>query len=71
MPSIIRGNLLMGVPVAIEMVFFLKALVYRDQETEREKVYYQQQLIEQLERNKALQLSFTKDLEKQVEDRTR
>lgn len=70
LPSIIRGNLIMGVPVAIEMVFFLKALVYRDQQTEREKIHYQQQLIEQLERNKAMQLSFTKDLEKQVEDRT-
>ena len=70
LPPLIRGNFIMGVPTAVELCLFLKALVYRDQETEREKIRYQQRLIEQMEYNRELQLSFTKNLENQVKERT-
>ena len=70
LPPLIRGNFIMGVPTAVEICLFLKALVYRDQETEQEKILYQQRLIEQMEHNRILQASFTKDLEKQVKERT-
>lgn len=46
------------------------ALVYRDKQVELEKVQYQQQLIEQLEKNKALQDNFTNNLTQQVKEKT-
>jgi hypothetical protein len=70
LPPLIRGNFIMGVPAAIEFFFFMKALVYRDQETERQKIQIQQELIGQLKRNEALQQSFTRELENQVKERT-
>lgn len=70
LPPIVRGNSMMGIATAVEVFLFLKALVYRDQETELQKIHFQQQLIMQLEHNRELQQSFTEDLAKQVKDRT-
>lgn len=70
LPAWLSVDFLLIVPVVIEVLFFLMALVYRDKLIEIEKIHAQQQLVEQLEKNKMLQNSFTRNLEEQIKEKT-
>lgn len=70
LPSWFSVDFFLAVPVALEVMFFLIALAYRDKQVEVEKIKAEHQLIEQLEENKRLQDSFTRSLERQVKDKT-
>lgn len=70
LPAWFSVDFLLAVPVALEVLFFLMALVYRDKQVEVEKMQIQQQLIEQLEKNKRLQDNFTQNLTQQVKEKT-
>ena len=70
LPAWFSVDFLLAVPVALEVLFFLMALVYRDKQVEVEKMQAQQQLVKQLEENKTLQNNFTQNLTQQVKEKT-
>ncbi len=57
--------------IVFEIFFFSIGLSYKMSETEREKRIAQNELIEQLKQNEQLQLSYQKELEQEVKERTR
>jgi LytS/YehU family sensor histidine kinase len=63
-------NHFMQIALVIDMCFYFAGLAYRDREVEKDKSLFQQQLIKQLEDNKALQEKFTQELELQVKEKT-
>ena len=50
LPSWFSVDFFLAVPVALEVMFFLMALVYRDKQVEIEKIEAEHQLVEQLEK---------------------
>jgi signal transduction histidine kinase len=63
-------NHFMQIALLADMCFYFTGLAYRDGEVEKEKIIFQQQLIAQLEANKALQEKFRGELEQQVKEKT-
>jgi two-component system LytT family sensor kinase len=63
-------NHFMQVALVIDMVFYFTGLAYRDRQVQKDKIIYQEQLIKQLEANKALQDKFTGELQHQVQKKT-
>ena len=71
LPSWFRTDIHIVLPaIAIDVLFFLMALVYRDKQVESEKIRAEQQLVEQLKQNKILQDDFTRNLEGIVKEKT-
>jgi sensor histidine kinase YesM len=62
---------LMSIAYVIDMCFYFTGLAYRDRQVEKDKIIFQEQLIQQLEANKELQEKFTGELEQQVQEKTR
>jgi len=58
------------IALVIDLCFYLTGLAYRDKQVEKDKIIFQEQLIQQLEENKELQEKFTGELEQQVEEKT-
>jgi hypothetical protein len=56
----------MQIALVIDMCFYFTGLAYRDKQVEMDKIIFQEQLIQQLEANKALQGKFTSELQQQV-----
>ncbi len=67
-----RGSVyhFMQIALVIDMCFYFAGLAYRDRQVEKDKSLFQEQLIKQLEGNKALQDKFTRELEMQVNEKT-
>jgi LytS/YehU family sensor histidine kinase len=63
-------NHFMQVALLIDMLFYFTGLAYRDRQVEKDKIIFQEQLIQQLEANKELQEKFTGELEQQVKEKT-
>ena len=70
MPAWYNNDFLLAVPVVLEVLLFLIALVYRDKQIELQRNQAQQQLVEQSEKNRILQENFTRDLERIVKEKT-
>ena len=60
----------MAIAYVIDMLFYFTGLAYRDRQVEKDKIIFQEQLIQQLETNKDLQEKFTGELEQQVKEKT-
>jgi len=65
-----RGFNFMQIALLIDLIFYFTGLAHRDRQVEKEKIAFQQQLIQQLETNKDLQEKFTGKLEQQVKEKT-
>jgi hypothetical protein len=61
-----RENHFMQIALLIDMCFYFSGLAYRDRQVEKDKIIFQEQLIQQLEENKELQEKFTGELQQQV-----
>ena len=59
-----------SVALVIDMIFYFIGLAHRDRQVEKDKIMFQEQLIQQLEANKEFQEKFTAELEQQVKERT-
>jgi signal transduction histidine kinase len=60
----------MQIALLIDLIFYFTGLAHRDRQVEKDKIIFQQQLIQQLEANKELQEKFTGELEQQVKEKT-
>jgi signal transduction histidine kinase len=60
----------MAIAYVIDMLFYFTGLAYRDRQVEKDKIIFQERLIQQLETNKDLQEQFTGKLEQQVKEKT-
>jgi O-phosphoseryl-tRNA(Cys) synthetase len=58
------------IALVIDLCFYLTGLAYRDKQVEKDKIIFQEQLIQQLETNRELQEKFTGELEQQVKEKT-
>jgi sensor histidine kinase YesM len=67
-----RGGLnhFIQIALVIDMCFYFAGLAYRDRQVEKDKIIFQEQLIQQLETNKELQEKFTGELQQQVKEKT-
>jgi signal transduction histidine kinase len=54
----------------VDMLFYFTGLAYRDRQVEKDKIVFQEQLIQQLQTNKEFQEKFTGELEQQVKEKT-
>jgi two-component system, LytTR family, sensor kinase len=63
-------NHFMQIALLIDMCFYFTGLAYRDRQVEKDKIIFQEQLIQQLEANKELQEQFTSKLKQQVQEKT-
>jgi len=61
---------LYSIALVIDMIFYFTGLAHRDRQVEKDKIMFQDQLIQQLEANKQFQEKFTAELEQQVIERT-
>jgi class 3 adenylate cyclase len=59
-----------SIALVIDMAFYFTGLAHRDRQVEKDKIMFQEQLIQQLEANKQFQEKFTAELEQQVKERT-
>ncbi len=66
-----RGNVnhFMQIALVIDMIFYFTGLAHRDRQVQKDKAIFQEQLIKQLEANKALQEKFTAELQQQVKEK--
>ncbi len=63
-------NHFMQFALFVDLMFYFTALAHRDREVKNDKLLFQQQLIDQLQKNETMQQQFTAELEQQVKDKT-